>query len=231
LNSGITGWDNTPDSFGDFHRNANRYCKEIEEATKIKDHMSMYGLKSMASCADKSIEEMKLKMAADSFCGFNKISLVMASVILAKMSGHTMDQSSLYYTSTRICADVDFLKSSGVFYDFDKTKVDYMPVAYTFTELNSTASEDMKKLIEHLESFPPLGNKPLFDHYRILVPSVNYPFEPCKYRFKEDSEEVVCDVLNDAKHKIDCIFVKRKLMTSILLGERDGDHYFICYWR
>jgi len=46
----------------------------------------------------------------------------------------------------------------------------YEPRAYPLYELMNIASDNMLRLVEHLDSFPCINNKTMFDDYIVLAP-------------------------------------------------------------
>ena len=60
--------------------------------------------------------------------------------------------------------------------------------------------------MQHLEAFPELGGKPVFDHFLVVVPGLD----------------------GDMAHEKELISEGR--IIPVLLGERDGKCYFISYW-
>ena len=81
---------------------------------------------------------------------------------------------------------------------------DYVAWAYPYYQLKSIASTDMQSVFSRLESLPEALDKPIFDHYRIVLIS--------------HSDQGSGDV-DSLKDKI-----------GVFLGERDGQHFFISYW-
>jgi hypothetical protein len=97
----------------------------------------------------------------------------------------------------------------------DDTTIYYAPKAYTFDEVKQFASPDMIRLFDFLEAFPECGSKPIFDQFRVVVPSFT--------RVSPDKRGSYNDT---ADKKI----LKDKSAISVIVGERDGTHYFIGYW-
>lgn len=241
---GTSVWETAPQDFGSFHRNAVKYQKDIDEAESRKSHFDSHGLKAMSAEIEKSIIEMKVKSQADVYCGFNKISLVTASIILGKMCGYKFKEDKEYGSCdapyTMVYSQPTMFKEYEFFDDkFDAQaaawfdKIEYMPRIYTYEELKWQSSDKMGDLIDFLEMFPELGGKPLFDHYRVLVPGLNYPnhFQTPPFHFKKpDGTVVEYDTIQQSQIDLDMTLLGEKAVVGVLLGERDGDHYFISYW-
>ena len=76
---------------------------------------------------------------------------------------------------------------------------------YNYLELKGFLSQETCDVINRLENFPEIRGHSLFDHYKIVF-------------FRKYD----CNTT-------DYNLVKNKEVVSILLGEKDGDFYFICY--
>ena len=80
-----------------------------------------------------------------------------------------------YPTEAEVVVERSFFKD---FYFDVSTIVDtvyqYEPKVYPYHELKSVASDDVLRTIKTLESFPEANNKPIFDHFGVIVPSIAY---------------------------------------------------------
>jgi hypothetical protein len=235
-------WHQCESTFENFYRH-NLYARDIQESSNRMRIMAENGLVSIADEMKKFIEELKQKALQETYFGFSKIPLVTAAIILAKMHGYEFDEKGGYGWSSCGTDMVAFARPSKFDYRFfddvlneeskSYDKIEYYPRIYTLKEMVDTASDEMKKLVDHLESFPEIGGKALFDHYRILVPGLNYPsmFQRTPYHFKLPSgESAVFDELQQATIALDRMMIQEKAMLGVLLGERDGEHYFVSYW-
>jgi hypothetical protein len=237
-------WEAAPDDFQQFHRHAIKYQKDIDEASQRKAHFESHGLTSMAAEIEKSIGEMKAKSWSGMYYGFNKISLVIAAITLGKMCGYKFKEDRQYghfdaphvmaYAQPTMFKEYKFFgdkfdSQAAVWFD----KIEYMPRIYTYEELKFRGSVKMSELIDLLEEYPELGGKPLFDHYRVLVPGLNYPnhFQTPPFRFKKpDGTMAEYDTIQQSQIDLDMTLLESKAVVGVLLGERDGDHYFVSYW-
>jgi len=207
-------WEMEPNDFSNYVRWASVYEKDISEAEVRFKHFDDLGLLMMSTEIKKSIILIKQESIESQYYGFNKILLSSASAILAKQSGY---EHGLIGGAKKIHVETDWFKYR-FFADklslIDDSKVpalELTPRAYTNQEFNDLLSPEILNLIDYLEEFPDAGGFPLFDHYRILVAGNNY--------FKSIFESI----------ELDRQLIKRKEIPAILLGERDGDCYFICY--
>lgn len=84
--------------------------------------------------------------------------------------------------------------------------LDYKPKVYPYYELESLSSEYVKKVVNYLDHMPDAYGKSIFDHYAIIVPT--------------------CDIDKDTEYEL----IKKGILKSVLIGEKDGWCYFICFF-
>ena len=142
-----------------------------------------------------AIERMKKEMIDGLYLGFHKIDLENASYVIAKMHGFVLTD----------CGIEPKVKSHP--------NVMHHPILVPYHLLADCVPTRVKDTIDFLEEFPELSDKPIFDHFRVLVPGVR-----CLSSTKSQ--------ILDTNKKL----IKEKEIVPILLGECDGRHYFICYW-
>ncbi len=203
-------WLNQPDNFDNFWYGKHFYQEDIKESEKRVKRFVDNGLTSMAREIKRSIEEMEKKSLDCQYMGFNRISLVVASVILGKTMGYVYETKTNPW-DTYNESQVNCYIPDGLFEG--RSKVYYVPRIYPYRDFYGWASDEMKSLIDFLEEYPPLAGCALFDHYRILAPGGNW--------YADTSDE---------QKKIDQTLIQNGEMEAVLLGERDGDHYLISYW-
>lgn len=223
-------WESIPDTLSNYCRGKNVYEAEIE-AAKIRERSFLqHGLSFMAKEIAKNISDIQQEMLHQTYFGFNKIKLQFAAMALAKMSGY---ERVLIDNQNVICLDIancrfDFLvKDRGI-----GQIAGFNPKAYTHQELYKFLPDSIKKLIDHLENFPEIGNRPLFDHYRIVVPSPDNTFFPrdSSFLFKDQNGNFLnFQNYNEAQMALDIMLIEQKVLLSALVGERDGEYYFISY--
>lgn len=191
-----------PEDFKSYVRHEDLYDKDLQEAIKKKEHLCKFNLIEMSKEVEKYIEEIKIKIEKEQYFGFNKISLIDAATILANMFELPYDiQHNRFAASHKYKIDLDV----------DSTEfLEYIPSIYPFEKLRESSSSDVIEVVNHLDNFPEIGGKPLFDHYRVLLPSFDYKLP--------------------SPLSTDILLIKNKKFIGILLGERDGEHYFISYW-
>ena len=109
----------------------------------------------------------------------------------------------------------------------------YEPKVYPFHELKDVASDEVNSVIKFLEHFPEANNKPIFDHFGVIVPSVNFPTCSSNNMFSIRDENGIIQSYSlryEAIKSLDLILIKGKYFSPILVGEREGKCYFLSYF-
>lgn len=235
---GKSYWNAHGQGFESYHRHVNRYQKERSEAVERLKHFSQFGLKSMSQEIEHYIERLDEKARAEQYLGFNKISLTTASIILAKMNGFEFDVDYQPYSYSRTHAAMCYTQASQHdWFDLDpneqgcSSKIEIRPRTYPYAEVKDECSPDVRELVDSLESCPATNNKPLFDHYRVLITGVDFPnSSQWKPSYALDGQPLYFDSVSEGQRSLDMHLMRSDVLTSILVGERDGEHFFICYW-
>ena len=231
---GEESWNAQPDNFKTFIRYDSAYMRELKQAEKKMKRYQELGCQSLASEIAKSIDLFKENME-QTYYGFNRITMTNAAVILAKSMGYKYNPSyNLSAGNYCVKTEAEVVVERSFFKDFYfdvSTIVDavyqYEPKVYPYHELKSVASDDVLRTIKTLESFPEANNKPIFDHFGVIVPSIAYKHKMFKgvSGILQDygTNELCCKELDKA-------FIKNKNFYPIIVGEKDGKCFFICYW-
>ena len=230
-------WSSHDDTFLNYTRNTDVWKSEIEEAQRELDRFKKMGCIDLAAGIEADVEKFQSQVRKTYF-GFNRIPMTHAAVILAKIHGYDIKHTS-YRSAYKILIPRGFFGDYSNFCveetsrEIDYSWFNYEPRSYTIAELkeNNCVSEDMQKLVDHMESFPASGGKPIFDHYRILVPGIQYPkgkWSRASY-VNEDGRKIT-GPSGKIKTDVDMMFIKRGLYCPILLGEKDEHCYFLSYW-
>lgn len=205
-----------PKDFDDYFHGFLRYENDIKEAKKRMARLEDSGLLSMAEEIQIGLNTMIKESQLFQYMGFNKINLVKAAVILGNMIGcvHPSDR---------------YIIPEGTFEG--QAECRYLPRVYPYHELEDIASDEMKSLVDYLDEYPPLGRRTLFDHFRVLVPGGEWQesIGSLAHSSMERSAGLSFPDVLIGQKRIDETLI-RKGMTAILLGERDGEHYFVSYW-
>lgn len=217
-------WADLPDDFLDYARYQNSYNKNIEEALEVKKNFLNHGLKFMADEIDKNIEEIKKEIDKNNNFGFNKISITFAAKLAAKMSGFVLNDSQ--EISIKFSENLQNFTNNNFLID---SKI------YTIKELKENIPSSIIKVVEYLECFPDTNNKPVFDHFRVVIPCIKIPQEKtslCSYFDYKDCHGNIFQLfdLDEYQKLINLDLIYNKKILGVLLGERDGEHFFINYF-
>lgn len=234
-------WKIQPDDFLSFLRFDSVYDVEIKKAEKKMRRYQELGCVTLANEIEKSIKNFRDNME-QSYYGFNRITMTNAALVLAKLHGFSYTQSQSVYAGglfTTVEPQIHVYRSFFSEFIFDPTQAIssmcnnlysryiYEPKVYPYHELMDIASDQMREIIEKLENFPDANNKPLFDHYGVIVPSISY-----NLLYITDESGTIQNFSNtmNASKALDKILIKKKIVFPILIGERDGKCFFICHW-
>jgi hypothetical protein len=231
---GEESWNAQPDCFKQFIRYDSAYMRELKQAEKKMKRYQELGCQSLASEISKSIEVFRENME-QAYYGFNRITMTSAAIILAKSmfynyspscqisaGGHIMKIEAQVTVNRSFFKDIYFDSSLVV----DAT-YHYEPKVYPFHELKDVASDEVLQTIKMLENFPEANNKPIFDHFGVIVPSIAY-----RNKMFKNENGILQDyaVLEDCQKEMDKMFIRNKCFYPIIVGEKDGKCFFICYW-
>lgn len=215
---GLSAFNSSVSSFDIYMRWSEEGQNQIRKAKDKAEKYSKIGCDFLKTEIVNSLQGFEVAMQ-DNFYGFARLPMASAAVILAKFHSFKSHQTDrdIDYGHFRIMIPASLFAA----YDhliFGKYgvplgygyKADLLlsPRVYPIHEF--IQSEKTNKVIQHLEALPELNGKPAFDHYAVLVPTV------------ATSEKYQAD--------FDRMMVSEKFVFPILLGERDGKGYFICFW-
>jgi hypothetical protein len=147
-------WNNLPEDFSIFSKNDTSFEKIIADAESKADRYDSVGCYELSKNIRDSIDVVK-DIIKDSYCGYRRISIKNASVILAKINRFELVvknlENSFHKKKYLICLNNEI----------------YNPKIYPIHYLEDIKTDYIKSLFIDLESTP------LFDHYMVLVPSFN----------------------------------------------------------
>jgi len=219
--------------FSESHRDHRKYQKDIAEAKKRLKHFEEMNLPAMSENIKDSIKSMKEE--SGEYYGFNEISLVMTASILAESMGYELHDR--FYRATRYhFKDYNFWYMKVGDNDLS-TLMDgitgYHPQMYPYHQLIEYASDEIKELVDFLEEFPEINGLPLFDHYLVVVPGLDFPND-CQYppyrHLTRSGEVFSSEDLRLARDSLNKTLIAGNFLNCALLGERAGKYYFISYW-
>ena len=146
-------WDNLPNDFSIFSKDDQSYKEMIQEAENKVNRYEEVGCFELANNIKKSLEIVK-NTIRDSYCGYRKISIKNASIILAKINRFKLESRNL---------ENSFHKKKYLICLNNET---YNPKIYPIHYLEYIKTNYINLLLLDLEKVP------LFDHYMVLVPSM-----------------------------------------------------------
>ena len=110
---------------------------------------------------------------------------------------------------------------------------DYEPRIYPMYMFREILTDNIKNILEIWECFPEVNNKPIFDFYGVIVPSLNFPkVSNNKYYSFIDCHGLrrVYEDNLQAKYEFDKYMIANKYFRPIIVAEKDHKCYFISYW-
>lgn len=253
-------WNAQPDNFSRFLRFDTAYQEDLKLAEKKAERYDELGCIALADEIRKSIEAFRENME-QSYYGFNRITMTSAAVILAKSLDYTFipphDVNTGTYGHYRVEAKILVNRSFFGKYNFDPEQVleflpyvsqvagspifnhrhqapfDYEPRVYPLHEFSDIMPDSVKETVSMLEAFPDAGGKPIFDHFGVIVPGISFPREKdLMYTFVDKQGLAQSHAVREAALKaLDTILIKNEYFYPIIVGEKDGKCFFICYFQ
>lgn len=242
-------WSTIPTDFEMYSRFSKSYTEEIYKANlKVGQYLNL-GCVEMGKKIEESIEDFRSRLE-DNHYGFHLISISMASGILAKLhgfkyaeitnkitiprnffAGYIFDPRKKNQPQSTFCnhgyyKTIDVAAEERVAYRFG-------PRAYPLQEM-SEIPERVSNLVDFLESFPEANGKAIFDHYIVIMPSVDYPGksnDDGTYSMLDGDKQLKeFEKVENLHKELDSILINKKIILPALLASRNGKCYFICYW-
>ena len=240
-------WESQPNNFSRFLRFDTGYQEELKKAEKKAKRYEELGCISLAEEVRRTMELFREHTECNYF-GFNRITMTTASIILAKFLGFLYIESNgednivvnrkMFYNfnpeSTIEYNPYVSMVSGGItFTDRPQTPYNYEPRVYPYHEFSNIASDETKNIIYHLENFPDADNKPIFDHFGVIVPGVEFPLRKSQFFTFLDKTGTLqkFDTREQSLKALDSNLIKDKDIYSIIIGEKDGKCYFISYFQ
>jgi hypothetical protein len=207
---GILAWEKLPQSFSLYVRYSKEYKEHVEKNQKKSDRFSNLGCIEMAEIIRNNLADF-VSIMDDDYYGFHRISITNMAVILAKMhSGRILiNQNKVGPILIRSEAVEKFEKKWPVKRAYKSKSFIYSPKIYPAHKLPQP--ENIKRIIEYLEFYAETGNRPVFDHYLAIVPTM---------ALEENDDSIGFDIK----------LIENKAVVPALAGEKDGKCFFLCYW-
>lgn len=236
--------------FSHYVRYNNAHEKDLKELEYKVEVLNKLSCSYFGSAYKSKIDNLSMSIKND-YVGFRRIRMSDAAAMVAINSGATVHltikslsdakgkgSARKFVIPGRIMRKYRHENYSG--YDSVGSPLKQYDVelkAYPYSVFEDIASEEIKNVVKHTEEMPEFNGKPIFDHYMVVTPSVNFPPEPnCVTKDSVEYAFTYKKVLYKFKELKECSTALDRAMTSerdinpVLLGERDGECYFICNW-
>lgn len=225
IKRGTKFWTGLPTTFSSFHRFQSRTSKEVLAAKKKHEHFKNFGLQEMANFIGQSIAKLEFGYNKQMYYGFNRVTNTQVVGILAKMLGSQLENDKITLTNKDFNIDGK-----------EPTPLKFRARSYPMHVVNGNiACAKVNNVIKHVESFPEFNSKPAFDNYYLVIGTAEYPSPPPNggiYYFTdhETKKQLAFGSITDYYQHFDFKLLKQQKIPAVVLGERDGTSYFLCYW-
>jgi hypothetical protein len=213
-----------------------------------KTDFAKFGLSEMANVVGRKLESMKL-VDNDLWQGFHRIKPSDAATILALMHGmawHDMmyvvapasnmpKDLFVAYDPIEAVPEVDPVKKQITIKDrklgnFDYLSFSYQPRLYPLHSFPDHPAK-VQEIIGIVENLSDTNGKPAFDYYWVLVPGIGVNHPTIKhpdgvYRLNIGAVKEFKTEMEAAK-ALDIALVKDRIIMPCVLGEREGQCYFL----
>lgn len=232
-------WNTQPGSFNSLIRYEDAYAAEIAVAKRRATRFASLGCTALHTEVMKTIDAFQTQVV-DSYMGFNRLTFNAACVVLAKWHGYNLVPPFIltdFPPERSYKVVVDAKQFKGLSWDFFARPEEsdlswpYSPRVYPISEMEPLPP-DVKEIIGLCENYSGFDGKPLFDHYAVMVPGIDYPpFRDGHYTFRAESGLVVTyDDQNEARFALDKMLLAAGAFSAVVMGERDGKCYCLSVW-
>lgn len=198
-----TIWDKIPNDFALYSRFGKIYEEEMAKAQKIADRYKSLGCQSLYREIEDSMDDFRKKLG-ENYYGFKKITMNRAAAILAK-------QCDFSYENSRI------VPSQEVSQSVSTSKCNYLPYVIPIKLLTCYMPARVSRIIDNLEVYEPIGGKCLFDDYFVMIPTLI-------------PEELIGSQNDILMRDFSLKLIQSGKVIPVVIGELNGDCYFISYW-
>lgn len=195
-------WHGLPTDFTMYARYSDAYIGILSEAKQKAEKYKSLGCEILYDEIQKSISEFEDSFVY-SYHGFHRLKMTEAAIILAKFHGFVLEK----ITEKSFITIKNFQFNCFDLPDHRQRRAEafvYQPHAIPLGHM-TWLPDSVVDIIQHLEHFPEINNKPVFDHFVFVCPKVNGMAKKVKE------------------------LVEEGIFMPILLGEKDGKCYFICH--
>lgn len=236
---GLGFYESHPDNFLSHMRFDLSLESEISKLeVKARRYVEM-GCSAMADEINSSVDCYR-EYTKQTYFGFNRITMSVASIILAKSLGYEakVDRCPLSGAETYVIR-----VGSGYFgdYRFDPSNSEsgserhypYEPKIYPIDYFSDMMTDDTRRVIGILDKFHDAGKKPIFDFFGVIVPSIRFPSVPHEGSYSFLNTDGFLSAHYDLGRCVSDFnrsLVKNKIFKPIIVAEKDHKCYFITYW-
>ena len=222
-------------SFKRYIRN-NRFREvEIENARKKAERYSSLGCSSLSGEINRVVSLLRSR-ADENFMGFQRATMNDVAYILARIHGFEyvlnpfQSKSELKIKESKFGFNFE-IKDGANTPPYIPREYEYTPRAYPVHEFQDIMGEKTAKTIDYLENLPELDGKSAFDHYAVVVPSIEPACIVQKNSFINKAGEKISGVTQNETYRLfDIEIIKNDAVAPVLIAERDGKCYFVSYF-
>lgn len=231
---GMSFYSNHPNDFYKYLRFDESLIFELQKMEQKAQRYEQLGCSLLANEIRKNLANYQ-EHAKNTYFGFNRITMSSASVILAKSLAFEMKSENVnceFNTDNlKIQISKDYIK--GVEF-LSNTKIEYFeyePVIYPMHIFDCVLTANIKNVINILDNFPEANDKPIFDFFGIIVPSVKIPTHDSSYAYIDMSGcEKRHQIYEDVKLDFDKYMISNNIFNPMIVAEKDHKCYFISCW-
>ena len=238
---GLHYYNSHPNNFNNFIRFDKTLDVEIKRLKSKAQRFAELGCAFLAQEINDNLQSYQ-EYVNQTYFGFNRITMSTASIILAKNLEYKYSIVNSYSNNAnetlRIFTSQDYF--GDYIFDQDNLEIqndyksyEYEPKIYPLHAFQDILTDNILSMVNLLENFPEANNKPIFDFFGVIVPSINFPTVQKNgfYTFIDSKglHRMYLDSI-DAKYEFDKHMINSKYFTPILVAEKDHKCYFLSYW-
>lgn len=240
---------NKENNFNNYHRFSKIHEEEINQCLNSEKVANQYNLPGITNSLNNYKTKL-IKSQEKTHYSFRIISHKQCIYILQRLMGLT--ENNNYYPKNYFTEKNTFwFKPSDIVDSLSKRDKEhalfqlksgeikvwsFSARCYRLHELiNTTINENTKNILHLCDNHPDTNGKPIFDNYHVLVPTIYYPSNMflCNnfWMTKTDKGIQYHEDSNDCLKTIDTFLIRTGSLLPIILGEFNGEYYFISYYK
>ncbi len=251
-------WYRLPDSFIPYARGGPGFQPQIEYAEKIRTRCRKLGMSNRSSEIGKEVGQYT-EMSENVFCGFTRVKMSDAALILAKTMGYEW-KSSRRITAPVSLFDEQLWKMPSLSkrarnlhedplladmydrhvtieavhpQDSNQLYFSYAPRAYPLYKFPASQPPFVRSVLARTEAHADANGKPFFDQYWLIVPGINISSSSMDvYRFYDGIKTRSFNCYEEYQNALNKYLIETRQIFPVLLGENVTKKrcYFLCYW-